>query len=316
MKNFDQITTFESTENIFTPETFSRFTAVDEDILLEFSSRLSEVDGHCRFAVHPFYTEQNPDSLKELIAYQDIEVSSVQANLRAAFERLVISVNANQHSSPLIVYESIGNMTDTDRQMQDWIGYSDIAKRGIIKFPTEEGSAVLSHEYLMNILEVGNRTERNVAEKIKTFFVAKNEYLELTEKHIRARQERFPEIKEPEDLRSSDSLRDEYLRFIMVQREELRFYFEIRKEVLQLVESFQLAFLRHIGVRSAIVSGAYLTSYKSKEKNNLAGCAGYLVECLRDGHIQTDISRNIFPEKEKLRKDKAVLKQTGGKSEK
>jgi hypothetical protein len=78
-------------------------------------------------------------------------------------------------------------------------------------------------------------------------------------------------------------------------------------------ESLALYSLRHLGMESALVSGAYLESSQNpmSKENHFSACAGAVVNQLRNNGIPTDISANIWPPKDQLREAGHEMKQTG-----
>jgi hypothetical protein len=66
-------------------------------------------------------------------------------------------------------------------------------------------------------------------------------------------------------------------------------------------------------MRSGVVSGAYLEVRKDyvSKKPVLVGCAGSVVDMLREAHFPIDVSNNIWPPKAFIKAAGIEVKQTG-----
>ena len=90
-------------------------------------------------------------------------------------------------------------------------------------------------------------------------------------------------------------------------------YKEARAKSRLTTLGFILALYRHLDVKSALVSGAYLEvkeDYETK-KPELQACAGSVASELRRAGIPTDISANIWPPKELIKAAGFEVKETG-----
>lgn len=307
----ERIKSFESREFSPTTETFCRYSGIELKDIEAFQSRLEGVHGHCRIVVHPLFTEQYPSSARSFISPETGDIAAVQAELREMFVRQLESVKNNPKSSPLLVYESSNHVTDTEDFIRTQLGGDDYREHGVILVPTLIASAELDFERVYEALRPGNECEQEKAELLVDYFNKKKRFIEMQKKQEAERLERFPESVDWA-WRVPESQQDEYFEYLINQHEEGRFYYDSSNVVLHLVSNFHSDYLREMGVKSAIVSGAYMTSSGMMFTKNqeLGACAGGVAQFMRDMGIKVDISKNVFPSKEKLRKNGAILKQT------
>jgi hypothetical protein len=307
----ERVKSIESREFSPTAETFSRYSGISIKDFEAFQSRLAGVNGHCRIVVHPLFTEQYPNSARSFLSSETGDITAVQAELREMFVRQLDSVRNNPKSSPLLVYESSNHITDMENFLRAQVGGEAYTEHGVIIMPTLTASPQLDFERVYEALRLGNEQEEEMAGLLFDYFSKRKRFIEMQERQEAERIKRFPESVDW-TWRVPESQQDEYFNFLIDQHEEGRFYYGSSEVVSRLVSNFHSSYLTELGVSTAIVSGAYMTSSSigfTKEQE-LGACAGGVAQFMRNMNIKVDISKNVFPSKEKLRKSGAILKQT------
>jgi hypothetical protein len=302
-------------------ETLCSFLNISLENLAMIRSRLENVEGHLRIWVHPLYTEQWPGTAQGRLG--DADLTEVQEKLRSAFFRTTESVVRNPSSSPLVVYEAVKKIEETKTLIADNLGcgVAQLEELGIVFIPTEAGSSSLDTGYLIDALNDGNDSDVEEAEKITTFKQAQDNYFSMSRQHREAVHKAIPGLAEDPYYRMSDSEREQYLELRKQQRREFEAVIQEFRDVRESTSfdgsDFMVSLFKRLGVKSALVSGAYLEvgeNYKTKELEFKA-CAGAVVKYLREAEFSTDISNNIWPPKELIKEAGFEVKQTSQASE-
>lgn len=306
----------EKKEYTASAEAIEAFLHISEDSLNQLSTRLQSAEGHARIWVHPLYTEQWPGSTSGRLGAADLK--DVQEKLRSAFLRTVESVHKNPASSPLVVYEAVKMLEATKKIVASHIGVlpEDLPKFGIVFVPTEASSSFIDDASLAGALGQGNAHEKAEGERIREYMATVDEYVATIQKH----SEELKQMGMGEDALSFFShppeKREARLAIVTKHQEEtkpLRKKFSTMSSTYRLQSNeFMLALYKKLGLRSALVSGAYMEVDKdSYGKPELRACAGGVVDNLRSAHIPTDISSNIWPPKELIKAAGIPFKETG-----
>ncbi len=268
------------------------------------------------FGVHPLYTEQWPIGFPGSV--DDLEYA--QAKLRSTFLRTTNSVYKNPASSPLFVYEAIKKLDETKSIIATHLNsdVSELGRHGIVFLPTEADSSSLDDGYLMDAFLGGNEKDRALVKDLIAYREAVREYVDCMEKQQEEINERFPGYSDSSTSQPlTDRENDEYFLFSKKHEAEIQpireKYLKTRNVNKDIEKNFTKILYNKLGLQSAIVSGAYLTggeNLKTKEPE-LTACAGSVAQMLRDNNIPTDISQNIWPSKDRLKKLGFEIKQTG-----
>lgn len=295
----------------------SNFLNLTPELLASLRSRLVNVQGHLRIWVHPLYTEQWPGIIQGRLG--DADLKDVQTKLRQTFFKTVESVARSQNSSPLIVYEAIKKIDQTKGLIAENIGCetSELEQLGIVFVPTDATSSSLDRQHLISALEDAESKDVKEADDLIAFKNSIDQCISLRKAHRIAIDEAIPGLANDPMYLMSEEERSLYLSMREEQSEEmepvLEEYDEARERSRLEGNDFMVSLYESLGVKSTLVSGAYLEvgeNYKTK-KPELKACAGSVVSYLRDADLPTDISNNIWPPKELIREAGFEVKQTG-----
>jgi hypothetical protein len=200
--------------------------------------------------------------------------------LRTAFLRTVESTVNNQNSSPLFVYEALKKVLETKDVISSHTGISseDLAGAGIVFVPTETSTSGLDYPWMKKALLMGNVVHKDNATECARLKSVMDSFEVDTDRpsrdYINALREYYTKISELEDQFTKD-------------------------------------LYKNLGLTSAVVSGGYMFTFERPPK--LGGCAGSLVSKLRDYGIQTDISKNVWPPRNKVINAGIPTKETGNR---
>ncbi len=295
----------------------NNFLNLTPDLLETLRNRLENVQGHLRIWVHPLYTEQWPRSAQGRLG--DAELKDIQKKLREAFFKTVASVVRNQNSSPLVVYETIKNVEQTKCLISEHLGCepSDLEQLGVVFVPTEAGSALLDTQHLIEALEKGEPKDVKEADVMISFKESTDALISMYEAHRNATHNAIPGLKSDPSYLMSEEERELHSILLEQQLKEIEPVMQEYREVSEnsrfTGNDFMVSLYESLGVKSTLISGAYLEvgeNYKTKELE-LKACAGSVVNYLRDANLPTDISNNIWPPKELIKEAGFEVKQTG-----
>ncbi len=306
----------EAREYIPSTESVCHFLNLTPESLEKLRSRLEGAQGHLRIWVHPFYTEQLPSSIGNRRG--DYNLNEIQDKLREAFYKTNESVVRNLASSPLVVYEPKIHLSKTKELIATHLNCapSELEARGIIFIPTERDTSLPDKKHFIESLQAGDERDNMIADNILTFRDAVSQLSEYGETLIPKLHAKLPQLKEdPYSILTEEEKKWqlEILKTHEAGRASLTERYKEARE-LEMVESSSVALsaLQQLGMRSALVSGAYLEVQKNSRtgEDRFSACAGAIVNQLRDNGIPTDISANIWPPKNLIREAGFEIKQT------
>lgn len=303
----------------YTPsdEALGKFLNLSTESLDSFKDRLAGAQGHLRIWVHPLYTEQWPGTTEGILG--DADLAGVQKKLRETFFKTTDSVVRNQDSSPLIVYEAVKKIEETKGLIAENLGCepTELEELGIVFVPTDASSSFPDTEHLVEALQAGDQSDNNKADTLTSFRESVNAYITLSKQHRTAIHQAIPGLADDPFYRVTDEERRLCLDILEQQNEEMKPVMQAYREAKEggYLEGtdFMVSLYKSLGLKSALVSGAYLQAsknYKTKEPE-LKACAGKVVSYLRGAEFPTDISNNIWPPKELVREAGFEVKQTG-----
>lgn len=294
----------------------AEFLNVSEGDFETYIQRLAGAQGHQRIWVHPLYTEQWPSSASGTLGNANLQ--EVQQALRKSFLNTTRSVAQNLKSSPLVVYEATEKLEGTRNLIASHLSRdpNELAGLGITFVQTEAASSALDRTHLVKSLQLGDEHDKNEAQKLIDFEKIVNEYLELSDKQTQELHTVFPQLEKGTLDSLTESENKLRLAMLLKQSREMNSAIDRYKQTRDIprleADQFILSLYRQIGLKSALVSGAYLEvkkDYKT-QKPVLAACAGSVVDELRSAGIPTDISNNIWPPKELVEAAGFEVKQT------
>jgi hypothetical protein len=152
----------------------------------------------------------------------------------------------------------------------------DLSRVGIVFIPTERSSSALDELSIEEALSVGDEVDKDTAvecARLRNLMKLLDVDIDRpTREYLSAAQTYFSKINELENI-------------------------------------FTKGLYDHAGLTSAVVSGGYMFTYGNPPR--LGGCAGSLVSKLRDYGIKTDISKNVWPPRDKITEAGLPTKETG-----
>lgn len=287
---------------------------VDEESFNSFKSRLIGAQGHARIWVHPLYIEQWP-AIFNYSWGKESELEDAKKKMRDSFLKTIKSVSKNKDSSPLFIYESTDKMRETQELIAGLLdtNLEDLSNEGFMFFPTTSGGSTLDKDVMMHAYEAGGESDREIVEQYLNKVRLEESLFKLEAVQEKEMAGLFPEIsKDPYLLATADEkIKESYTTKTLLnidEKNELIRLFKQKNDVSDLDDvNLTLDLYSQIGLKSALISGAYFSSHK---EYGLRGCAGRVAKILRDNQIPTDISSNIWPPKDLLRKSGVVLKET------
>ncbi|HWP61374.1 MAG TPA: hypothetical protein VN495_02115 [Candidatus Paceibacterota bacterium] len=283
------------------------FLRIDDGQLQHLRNRIALVNGHVRIAVHPLFIARRPGSFSD--EKKEKTGKEVHDFLSRGFSRTVESVVKNPRSAPLFIFEEYEFLSQSAKEVAKigHIAESAIVENGMLFFPTEQASGYLW----------GERAARAYERVYKIPDELSYDTVTAQQKALLAEVDAIHGKRNMEDLwtrRLTDEEFGEVLKDTKKTSALLGEYRELRDKLDLRRNAVLKAACETLGVRSALVSGAYFFEYndpKSQEAKRLAGCAGGVTETLRQDGVRVDISRFSWEEREELAKKGFETKQTG-----
>ena len=286
-------------------EMTSEFLRLSKEEIRRTRERIRGIQGHVRISVHPLYIGRWPGTYP---GPRD-EAWTVHNDLKEGLERTTRSVNKNQKSAPLFIFEEGEHMKQSSEDIAESLGFptQDLVRHGFLFVPTQTGSGDLSDQAASLAYEkVHAVPPEETYEKLS----ARREELVLE----------LVGLREPYKKNLTWGVNPYTEEDLSRWLEKIQKSKPLHAELRAIRETFDVrrrkvfsALCHSLEIRSALISGAYFYAISSGSTGDkkLSGCAGGVTTDLRNAGVQVDISRHSSMSREKIQEEGFDTKQTG-----